>query len=180
MSMTTAQFERLMRERNRREAKAAVADLPARPKKLPRPRAAVRTTFDAAPAAMSFWVPARTVSEQNARDHRFAVTDRKHAHRAAVQAVMGRTGVRALLAEMGPPYVVTLCRVGRRRLDGHDNLRSAMKWLVDSIAELLGVDDGDEAAVRWAYEQDPGLYAAMGDCVRVKVERGETGKAVTA
>jgi hypothetical protein len=55
-----------------------------------------------------------------------------------------------------PPARVTLTRLGGRKLDAHDNLRAAFKYLADAIAEWLGVDDGDERLVTWSYDQKPG------------------------
>ena len=39
-----------------------------------------------------------------------------------------------------------------RAFDGHDNLRASLKPVVDEIAALLGLDDGDPR-VRWCYAQ---------------------------
>lgn len=39
-----------------------------------------------------------------------------------------------------------------RLLDGHDNLRAALKPLVDAIAETLGVPD-DHPGIAWEYSQ---------------------------
>jgi len=58
-----------------------------------------------------------------------------------------------------PPVTVTFTRRSARVMDD-DNLRMAMKAIRDTIAELLGVDDGD-ASVRWEYAQDkPGRGGA--------------------
>jgi hypothetical protein len=50
------------------------------------------------------------------------------------------------------PAVVTLTRVSTGRLDEHDGLRSALKHVVDGVAEALCVDDG-RGAVTWQYRQ---------------------------
>lgn len=68
------------------------------------------------------------------------------------------------------PIVVTLVRIGPRRLDS-DNLAGAGKGCRDQIAELLGVDDGDESKVRWAYEQEKGPYG-------LRIEIHELGESV--
>ena len=48
--------------------------------------------------------------------------------------------------------VVTLIAMLRREFDAHDNLRAALKPLVDAIAASLGVPDNDRR-VRWQYAQ---------------------------
>ena len=57
-----------------------------------------------------------------------------------------------------PPATVTFIRRSARVMDD-DNLRMAMKAIRDTIAELLGVDDGDPS-VRWEYAQEPGRGGA--------------------
>lgn len=57
------------------------------------------------------------------------------------------------------PVVVTLTRIGKRRLDG-DNLQIAGKYVRDQIAAAFGVDDGDERYT-WVYEQRIGKEYAV-------------------
>lgn len=52
------------------------------------------------------------------------------------------------------PLQATWIRVGSRKQDD-DNLRGAFKALRDALAELLGVDDGDQR-VAWGYDQEAG------------------------
>lgn len=63
---------------------------------------------------------------------------------------------------------VLITRIGPRRLDS-DNLAISAKAVRDGIAQALGVDDGDETAVRWDYAQERGSYG-----VRVRIERRRT------
>lgn len=66
------------------------------------------------------------------------------------------------------PAVVTLTRVSGGKLDAHDGLRSALKRVVDGVADALGVDDGGPF-VRWQYDQrkgPPKTYA-----VEIRIER---------
>ena len=55
-----------------------------------------------------------------------------------------------------PPLLVTITRVGPRRLDD-DNLASACKYVRDQIAAAVGVDDGSPLYT-WRYEQEKGRY----------------------
>ena len=61
------------------------------------------------------------------------------------------------------PCVITLTRIGPRRLDS-DNLAAIFKALRDGIADRLEVDDGDPR-VTWRYAQERGKYG-----VRVEFE----------
>ena len=65
----------------------------------------------------------------------------------------------------GPPYVVTLTRVGPRRIDS-DNAVSAFKHVRDEIAARIGINDGD-TRIAWLYRQERGPFS-----VRVRVESG--------
>lgn len=55
-----------------------------------------------------------------------------------------------------PPFVVTITRIGPRKLDG-DNLQGACKYVRDTIADVLGLDDGSPLYT-WLYEQRQGDY----------------------
>lgn len=51
-----------------------------------------------------------------------------------------------------------MCRLAPRELDADDNLRIALKWIKDAIAEVLTGDmvpgraDGDKR-IKWEYDQ---------------------------
>ena len=65
------------------------------------------------------------------------------------------------------PAVVTLTRLSAGTLDEHDNLRTALKAVVDGIAAKQGIQDNDPR-VTWRYAQEKckrGTWA-----VRVTVE----------
>lgn len=105
---------------------------------------------------IALWLPIRTVSEANRREHWASRARRVKAQRAAV--ILGlRTihpGGKALWLDTDPcaPIVVTMIRCGRRLDD--DNLRGAFKAVRDAIAEWGGLDDGSELW-RWEYGQEP-------------------------
>jgi len=124
---------------------------------------------------ISFTLPLRLNNTSNKRECWQATARRKKHHRSlgalhTRQALAGLPQVNALLAATGretikAPRQVTITRIGKRKLDKHDNLRESAKFLVDGIAEALGVDDGDESAVEWNYAQEKGDYA-----VRVQID----------
>lgn len=92
---------------------------------------------------MRRFVPIATVSEANRRDHWATKAKRAKGQRLALYLATKR-------AEL--PCVVTLTRVGPRRLDD-DNLRGALKACRDGVADRLGVDDADPR-VEWRYGQE--------------------------
>ena len=96
-----------------------------------------------------FNIPIRTISEANNRDHWS-----KKARRAKGQRLMARLLTLSNLSKKLERYVVTLTRIGKRKLDT-DNLARSMKAIRDGIADAIGVDDGDER-LRWEYEQKIG------------------------
>lgn len=97
---------------------------------------------------LEFYVPVKTVSELNRRDHwRTKDRRRREQQEAAYYAYKGAAkGGRVAL-----PCVVRFLRIGPRKLDS-DNLASAMKAVRDTIAQCVGVDDGSES-IRFEYDQ---------------------------
>jgi len=57
------------------------------------------------------------------------------------------------------PCVVRLVRMAPRELDADDNLRIALKWIKDAVAEVITQDfvpgraDGDKR-IKWEYDQE--------------------------
>lgn len=110
-------------------------------------------------SAGRFFVPVKTVSEQNgSHGHWRGVAKRTKAQRESARACAQRFAPLATFAPPSGPWRVKLTRVSRGRLDGHDNLRSALKHVVDGIADFLGVNDGDRSAVVWDYAEERGEF----------------------
>lgn len=105
-------------------------------------------------------IPLKTVSLLNMREHFRVNAARKALHR--------RTTSLALMNMKAPPLpcVVTLTRVSPGTLDAHDNLPSAFKHIVDSVASWLGVDDADPQ-VTWRYAQQKCARGQFGVIVEV-------------
>lgn len=113
---------------------------------------------------IEFDVPIKIESEMNKRDHWSVRKKRFDAQRTAVWAAWPRK--RGKVVTLAVPVLVTLTRVGKRRLDS-DNLAGGFKSVRDEIARILGVDDGSPK-IRFAYEQTTGkAYAAS---VRIEPE----------
>lgn len=58
--------------------------------------------------------------------------------------------------QQGLAFRIRLIVVSRRRMDAHDNLRSACKPVVDAITESLGFKSDDDPALEWNYSQISG------------------------
>lgn len=50
-------------------------------------------------------------------------------------------------------YRVTIISLRKRLVDGHDNLRTGAKPLVDRITDFLGFRDDSDSALSWEYAQ---------------------------
>ena len=67
----------------------------------------------------------------------------------------------------GAPITVTVTRCSAGALDEHDNLRTALKHVVDGVADFLGCDDDDER-ITWNYAQEKAKRGTH--AVRIKIE----------
>jgi hypothetical protein len=118
-------------------------------------------------APADYWVVSlpglRTQSEMNLREH----WGKRNARRERQQRVT-LCALRSQIGNRPPPcpLVAKLTRVGPRRMDS-DNAVISLKHVRDAVAKYLGVDDGDEASVRWEYGQE----VAKTYAVRVEIRR---------
>ena len=71
-------------------------------------------------------------------------------------AVAAALHARGLTGAQLVPVRVTVTRISAGRLDPHDGLGAACKGAIDGIAEALGIDDGDEARIRFVLRQRKG------------------------
>lgn len=111
---------------------------------------------------MKLYIPVRTESEANARDHW-----RIKAARTKAQREAACLAVRARRDEITLPAIITICRVAPRDLDC-DNLRGAGKGVRDGIADALGLPNDRDTRVEWRYTQERGKPREYG--VRVVIE----------
>lgn len=99
---------------------------------------------------MEFRIPIKLPSLLNLRVHWTRVLRMKKSQRNATRLCMHGKAIPKL------PVVVTITRIGPRRLDG-DNLAGACKYVRDEIARACGADDGNRS-FRWRYRQRIGPY----------------------
>lgn len=144
------------------------------------------------PAIESAWIPGggvrllismRTYGEPNLREHWGATHRRSAQQRRDVAWAWRAASVRDKWPAAFLPCTVTLTRIARRAIDGHDNLRAAFKHVVDQIAVEIGLplkalapgqatpvaEDGDER-VTWTY----GAQRIGTDAVEITVEPRRT------
>jgi hypothetical protein len=98
----------------------------------------------------------RLVSPNSQRREHWTQRSRRVSKERAAVAVH----LLALRNKPSLPVVVTLTRLGKRKLDAHDNLPGSFKSVVDEIARWLGVSDNDPRII-WRYEQAFGEYGAI-------------------
>lgn len=112
-------------------------------------------------------IPMKTPNMTNRREHHMARARRQKKQRDVVVLMLKAKRpfdaffVGMLDADAGRRVAVTLTRVSPGTLDAHDNLRSALKSVVDGVADYFGVDDADPR-IEWRYAQAKGAA-----CVRI-------------
>ena len=94
-------------------------------------------------------LPIRTASESNARDKWGKIK------RTTEQRGLAGFTVTPLSSKVDGPYLVTITRVAPRKLDT-GNLAASLKAVQDGTADALAINDGDEDAATWRYEQRKG------------------------
>ena len=101
--------------------------------------------------------PVKIYSEANIREHWTKGYKRKKEQRWAIQSYLKIS----LKEPPSLPVTVHLTRIAPRLLDSQDNLRSAFKGVIDTIADYLipglapGRADGDER-IQWTFQQKKG------------------------
>ncbi len=107
-------------------------------------------------------LPIRTVSEANVREHWAVKAKRAKSQRAAAFLMLKRYR----RSMNGKSLVVTLTRIGARKLDS-DNLARSFKAIRDGIADALDIDDGSDR-IEWKYAQQKGKPKEYAIIVRIE------------
>lgn len=118
-------------------------------------------------------LPVRTYSEMNVRGNRWKLTDRKQEQKSTTSSVLAAMVPREVRDALRPTYVITMTRLGPKRMDS-DAACISMKFCRDTIAKWLpnargaaGIDDGDDDEAEWRYARE--IAPVFG--VRVRIER---------
>ncbi len=94
------------------------------------------------------------------------VKKHRYAAKLAARAAWRKVADRDEEATLDAGLVVTLTRVAPCELDSHDNLRTALKPMVDGITDALGLKSDRDPRVSWNYAQEAAGVREYG----VKVE----------
>ena len=98
-------------------------------------------------------IPMVTVSEANTKEH-WSISSKRHKR----QKLLVRLALNGHVCQLQSPYHVTIVRHAPGTLDIHDNLPTALKWIVDGIADMLlpgqavGRADSDPR-ISWHFNQ---------------------------
>lgn len=114
-------------------------------------------------------VPLHVVSGDNSRGNRAKIGRAGHERKAVAKSLAGKLAYVTIMAaaiQYGEALRVTLTRLGPGRMDD-DGIASACKYVRDTIAMFLGVDDGSPL-YRWVYAQEKS--AAYGVRIELSVE----------
>lgn len=118
---------------------------------------------------VAFYAPVRIESEMNRREHWAARRRRFADQERAVSYSWPKPRYRDYGAADGNAKVlVTLTRIAPRPLD-QDNLVGGFKAVVDEIARVIGIDDGDKR-MTYRYEQGKGKPKEYAIRVEIKSE----------
>lgn len=113
----------------------------------------------------------RTINPLNRREHHWARHRRVQREREEADLLLSTAlDLRAL--EKARVRRVLFVRVAPRKLDEGDNLGASMKSVRDQLCDLLGINDGPSAGIRWEYGQEKGKAREYGVRVEIEVEAG--------
>lgn len=108
-----------------------------------------------------------TVSEMNVKGHEPWQKSQAR-HKTQKEATLARLQKVSLTCPFEPPLVVTVTRIAAGRgLDPFENLPSSLKYIVDTIARYVGVDDRRDDLVKYIAKQE---RAPHGSLKRVRIE----------
>lgn len=106
------------------------------------------------PNQIEWFIPIRTVSQANIKEHWTKTHKRNNYQKKSIQLIWQSQSPNVTL-----PCIVTFTRLSMKTLDEDDNLRIAFKCIKDKIADLLipglpyGIADGDKR-IKWNYSQE--------------------------
>lgn len=105
---------------------------------------------------MKFVVPGLEIQNEN--------NIRGHWAQECARAKKQKSGVSAVLkGRLKPVIAITLTRLSSRELD-QGNLANAFKYVQDTVAKELRIDDGSKAIhweYRWAKSKEPAIWIEM-------------------
>lgn len=151
-----------------------IAGAPARAPAAPKGKREKPVLLPSAFVPPNVWlVPLHVVAGDNARGMRAKIGRAGHERRVTSRVLGGAAlkylAVFADLAARGEPVRITLTRLGGRGLDPMDGLPASLKYVADTVALMMGFDDGATSPLKFVTQQEPG--GPVG--VRVTIEAAE-------
>jgi hypothetical protein len=100
-------------------------------------------------------LPIEAVNTSNRREHWTERSARNQVQRSGTRLALNAKRVCAQVT-LNDGLLVTVTRVAPRELDSHDNLRTALKPVVDGVADALRLKNDKDPRVTWRYAQRRG------------------------
>jgi len=151
------------KKNDRSEAKSARISKKPRKTKEKQPEAFARITESSifGTYMLHALLPIKTISEANCFQPWRTKYQRHEAQQKAIYWTLS-----PLKKNISLPCTVLMIRHGKNLLDEDDNLRMALKWIKDAIAELLTNDfcpgrADNNKEIRWQYQQEKKDYYAL-------------------
>lgn len=110
---------------------------------------------------IEFITPIITVSEANSSEHWLKKSKRHKLQKKWIWIYWKKQNY-----TVKTPCVITLTRIGGRKLDVGDNLPMSLKYVRDAISEMIhpnlppGKAD-DDPLITWLYNQEPGDFKGV-------------------
>jgi len=125
---------------------------------------------------IEFDIPIRTISEANSSEH---WTKKSKRHKS--QQFFVNLAFNLYVKDCKLPCKITITRFAPGELDHQDNLRMALKWVVDQISECIALslmsDEerknhvirkgqyDDDPRMTWEYKQEKSKYYSVRICI---------------
>ena len=108
-------------------------------------------------------IPIKTVNPMNERAHWSKVYKRSKDEKRITLSLF-RPPIELRSAKK---FLVKIVRIGPRPID-KDGAIASTKYVQDTIAHVLGIDDGDDERVDWQYGREKGPYGVR---IELRVEQ---------
>jgi hypothetical protein len=161
------EFERAARAKGATVTPVALPERSRKPAKGRKP-VMVEPSFQWDESSAVWVVPLHVLPGDNSRGQKARIGRAGSERKAVAKRLARRLDALHLFAmrvQTGTPVLLTLTRLGGRKLDPHDNLPSSMKYVLDTVCLFLGIEDNNPL-LRVEFDQEPG--PAVG--VRIKLE----------
>jgi hypothetical protein len=99
-------------------------------------------------------IPYVLVGNANRRQHWTAVSSQRKKLRKAVGTWFSGAWAARKEVRSWPGWEVTVTRIAPRKVDGHDNLRTICKGVIDEVTAWIGLKTDSDERIKFEYEQE--------------------------